>query len=79
MIMHKEPNPALTEGDAETAKEQIIGPNAYLPDTTFSIQKALRNIGFTIYYYTLKAQFFHNSRSLNLCKEPAYHNSQSFT
>lgn len=40
MIMHKEPNPALTEGDAETAKEQIIRPNAYLPDTTFSIQKA---------------------------------------
>jgi len=77
--MHKRPNPALAEGDAETPKEQTIGSNLYLLDTTFSIQRALRNIDFIIYYYTLNAQFFHNSRSQNLYKDLAHHNSQSFT
>lgn len=77
--MHKGPNPALAEGDAATPKEQTVGPNVYLPDTTFSIQRALRNIDFIIRYYAFNEQFFHNSRSQNLYKDPAYHNSQSFT
>lgn len=50
--MHTGPSPALAEGDAEMPKEQTIGPNVYLPDTTFSIERALRNIDFIIHYHT---------------------------
>lgn len=78
MLLHKGPNPALAADDTKTPKEQTTGPNIYPPGTTFSVQRALENVDFIMYYYTLNAQFFHNSRSPNLPTTTSSHSHKQF-